>query len=83
MWVLDSQWIDTASLNKSEILLNAGEKVFIWPEKIGKRFKDFNDICIAGKIDEISHEFINRNSYTGLEGIIRLSEIKRFANSNT
>jgi len=81
VWVLDSQWIDTASLNKSEILLNAGEKVFIWPEKIGKRFKDFNDICIAGKIDEIAHEFINRNSYTGLEGIIRLSNIKNYKGS--
>lgn len=76
-WVLDSQWIDKASLSKSEILLNAGEKVFIWPENIGKRFKDFNDICIAGKVDEIPHEFINKNSWGGLEGIIRLANIKK------
>ena len=76
-WVLDSQWIDKASLSKSEILLNLGERVFIWPEKIGKRFKDFNDICIAGKVDEIPHEFINKNSWGGLEGIIRLANIKK------
>ena len=78
IWVLDSQWIDTASRKKSETLLLNGEKVFIWPEKFGKQFKDFNDICIKCKIDEISAEFIQKNSFAGLEGIIKLSEIKRF-----
>ena len=81
IWVLDSQWIDKASLSKSEILLHNGEKIFIWPEKFGKRFKDFNDICIACKIDEITHEFIEKNTFEGLEGIIKLSEIKRYINT--
>ena len=40
-WILDSQWVDQASLIKSEVLLKQGERVFIWPEKFGKRFKDF------------------------------------------
>jgi hypothetical protein len=52
-WILDSQWVDQASLVKSEVLLKQGERVFIWPEKFGKKFKDFNDIAIACKIDEI------------------------------
>jgi len=76
IWVLDSQWIDNASLSKSEILLHNGEKVFVWPEKFGKKFKDFNDICIACKINEISHDFIQKNTFEGLEGIIRLANIK-------
>ncbi len=76
IWVLDSQWIDNASLNKSEILLKNGEKVFIWPEKFGKRFKDFNDICIACNVNEIPHEFIEKNTFEGLEGIFRLANIK-------
>jgi hypothetical protein len=79
IWVLDSQWIDTASRKKSETLLLNGEKVFIWPEKFGKKFKDFNDICIKCKVDEISAEFIQKNTLEGLEGIVKLSEIKRFS----
>ena len=80
VWILDSQWIDQASLIKSEALLKQNEKVFIWPEKFGKRFKDFNDIAIAAKIDEIRWEFIEKNTFEGLEGIVKLSEIKKFRN---
>lgn len=78
VWILDSQWLDNASLNKTEILLKEGEKVFIWPEKFGKKFKDFNDICIALKVDEISPTFIEKNTFESIEGILRLAEIKRF-----
>jgi len=81
VWILDSQWVDRASLIKSEVLLQQGERVFIWPEKFGKRFKDFNDIAIACKIDEIKHEFIQKNTYSGLKGIIKLSEVKQFVNT--
>jgi len=81
IWVLDSQWIDNASLSKSELLLKDEQSVFIWPEKFGKIFKDFNDICIKCKIDEISHEFIKKNTFSNLEGLIRLSEIKRYVNT--
>ena len=81
VWILDSQWVDRASLIKSEALLQQGERVFIWPEKFGKRFKDFNDIVIACKINEIKHEFIQKNTFKGLEGIVRLSEIKQYQNN--
>jgi len=80
VWILDSQWVDQASLVKSEALLKQQEKVFIWPEKFGKRFKDFNDIAIACKIDEIKWDFIEKNTFEGLEGIVRLSEIKKYRN---
>ena len=75
------QQLDGASLIKSEALLQQGERVFIWPEKFGKRFKDFNDIAIACKINEIKHEFIQKNTFKGLEGIVRLSEIKQYQNN--
>jgi len=80
VWILDSQWIDQASLIKSEALLQQGERVFIWPEKFGRRFKDFNDIAIACKVDEIGWDFCQKNTLQGLEGIIKLSEIKKFRN---
>jgi hypothetical protein len=79
-WILDSQWVDQASLVKSEVLLKQGERVFIWPEKFGKKFKDFNDIAIACKVDEIKWSFIEKNTFDGIEGIVKLSEIKRYRN---
>lgn len=77
IWVLDSQWIDNASLTKTKALLQNGEKVFIWPEKFGRIFKDFNDICDACKINEIKHEFIEKNTFEGLEGVLKLTYIER------
>ena len=81
VWILDSQWIDQASLVKSEALLQQGERVFIWPEKFGRRFKDFNDIAIACKVDEIGWDFCQKNTLHGLEGIVKLTEIKKFRNA--
>ena len=80
VWILDSQWVDQASLVKSEVLLKQGERVFIWPEKFGKRFKDFNDIVMACKLDEIKWDFIQNNTFEGIEGIIKLTEIKKYSN---
>jgi hypothetical protein len=81
IWVLDSQWLDNASLSKTEILLNLGEKVYIWPENFGRKFKDFNDICIKLNVNELTPEFIQKNTFESIEGILRLSEIKRFRRS--
>ena len=80
VWVLDSQWLDKAALVKTEVLLKQGESVFLWPEKFGKRFKDFNDIAMHCKLDEIKQDFIIKNTCEGLTGILKLAEIKKFAN---
>lgn len=76
IWVLDSQWQDSASKTKTQRLIDAGETVFIWPEKIGKLYKDFNDACIAADINEISHKFIISNSHCGLKAKLLLSEVR-------
>ena len=81
VWILDSQWIDQASLVKSEALLQQGEHVFIWPEKFGRRFKDFNDIAIACKVDEVGWDFCQKNTLHGLAGIVKMTEIKKFRNA--
>lgn len=78
IWVLDSQWVDATSLEKTEKLLGQDQKVFIWPEKYGKKFKDFNDLVIQYKLNEISAEFIQDNTCEGITGVIRLAEIKKF-----
>lgn len=75
IWVLDSQYLDNTAYEKSESLLKSGESVFIWPESIGKRYKDFNDICIDKNINEISNKFILDNTFSGLHGLLTLKQI--------
>lgn len=75
IWVLDSQWLDTSSRNKTERLLNINESVFIWPEELGKKYKDINDVCIAANRDYIEPSLFIKNSYTGLKGKLMLSKI--------
>ena len=77
IWVLDSQWLDAASKTKTGKLLEAGETVFIWPEAIGKQYKDINDVCIAAQRNFIDPSFFIKNSYTDLKGKIVLSTIGR------
>jgi hypothetical protein len=76
VWVLDSQWRDAASLQKSEILLKNGQCVFLWPKDIGKRFKDINDLCMFFKINEVKQEYILQNTYCGLKGVVKLKQIR-------
>lgn len=61
VWVLDSQWLDETSLEKTQILLQKGERVFVWPKLEGLLYKDFNEMAIALKKDEISQEFLEDN----------------------
>jgi hypothetical protein len=75
IYVLDNQYCDKAALNKSIILADNGNKVFIWPKEL-KQFKDFNDICVIGNKDKIRPEFILKNTYSGLKAKLLLTEIK-------
>ena len=76
VWVLDSQWLDSASYKKTQILLDQGETVFIWPEDIGRRFKDINELCVAIDQPGIGYKFIQKNSYTDIKGKLLLNQIK-------
>lgn len=70
IWVLDSQWIDETSREKTLKLLELGECVFFWPKKWGQ-YKDFNEICVKHGLDQISPEFIKKNSYCGQSAIVK------------
>ena len=72
IWVLDNQYIDESAKEKTLILLKEGHKCFIWPKEL-KQLKDFNDICTKGMRDEITSHFVIKNSYKGLEGILKLN----------
>lgn len=73
--VLDSQWQDTASKNKTKFLLDAGLRVFIWPKNLGLKYKDFNAIAVGQKMNKIPATFVDEHSYNGLKGRVILSQI--------
>lgn len=77
VWVLDSQWKDQASRNKTKKLIENNETVFIWPEDLGKKYKDINDYCIDKKLDYIDPSFFIENSYQGLKASLLMSVICR------
>jgi hypothetical protein len=73
--VLDSQWQDSASKNKTKFLLDAGLSVFIWPKTLGIKYKDFNAIAVDQKMNKIPATFVDMHSYSGLKGRVILSQI--------
>jgi hypothetical protein len=73
--VLDSQWQDAASKNKTKFLLDAGLSVFIWPKNLGLKYKDFNAIAVGQKMNKIPATFVDEHSYNGLKGRVILSQI--------
>lgn len=75
VWVLDNQWVDSASYNKTSSLIDSGEKVFIWPTGLNK-FKDFNEMCIHLSLDEITPKFLLENTYTSLSARLIFNNIK-------
>lgn len=74
IWVLDNQKLDKASNEKTKKLLEQGETVFIWPVEL-KKFKDINDVCIEFKLNHITNKFVIKNSFEGIEGVLRLQKI--------
>ena len=71
VWVLDSQQLDETAREKTEILLAAGDSVFIWPQALGIEYKDFNECCVARELDEIKTEFLVKNMASGQEGLLK------------
>lgn len=67
IWVLDNQFIDNTSREKTKKLLDKGERVFIWPESM-RKYKDLNEYCVDYGLDSVNQDIILENSYTGLKG---------------
>ena len=76
IWVLDSQWLDDTSLNKTKLLIENGNKVFIWPENIGRKYKDLNELCMAINKPGIGYKFIEKHSHDSLKAGVLLQNIK-------
>ena len=72
VWVLDNQYNDKTSKQKTKNLLDAGENVFIWPENL-KDYKDLNEYCIDKNCDSFDRDIILNNTYSGLKGKLLLT----------
>ncbi len=48
------------------------KKVFIWPKEL-KRFKDVNEVCCYLNIDQITPDFLIKNSFTGVEAEVKFN----------
>ena len=75
IWVLDSQWLDETSYNKSKLLIDQGHKIFIWPETIGTKYKDLNEMCVDIQKPGIGYKYILKNSHSGLKARLLLQDI--------
>jgi hypothetical protein len=73
VWVLDNQFIDKTSKEKTKKLLENNENVFLWPESL-KNYKDVNEVCVAENKNCFDYEFIIKNTFTGLKGKLLLKD---------
>lgn len=76
IWVLDSQWRDKASKSKTKKLIQSGECVFIWPEDMGKQYKDINDYCMDKNVCSIDPNFFINNSFEEIKANLALSVVR-------
>lgn len=77
VWVLDSQWLDRTSHDKTNQLIDRGYNMFIWPESIGSKHKDINDLCTAINQPGIGYKYIKKHSYSGMKAKMLMSRIPR------
>jgi len=76
VWCLDSQHLDKASYQKTSMLISQNQHVFIWPVEEGRKYKDFNDMCIALDINEISRTWLDDNTYQGEPARLKMSMVR-------
>jgi hypothetical protein len=59
IWVLDNPKFDETADKKTRELVSNGESIFLWEYEMN--YKDFNDMAIAQKTDEIDYKLITNN----------------------
>ena len=70
IWILDNQNKDDTAHKKTKQLIEMKQKVFIWPKDLN--YKDFNEMCMDKKINEIETCFILSNTFEGPKARLKL-----------
>jgi hypothetical protein len=64
IWVLDNQHQDETAREKTKQLIKTDQQVFVWPRHLP--YKDFNEMCVDRKTNQIEMEFILANTFKGM-----------------
>lgn len=70
IWILDNQYKDETAHKKTKQLIEMKQKVFVWPKDLN--YKDFNEMCVAKKINEVDSTFILSNAFEGPKARLKL-----------
>jgi hypothetical protein len=72
IWVLDNFRKEEDEVkNKIKEKLKEGQLVFLYDGEF-EEFKDLNEYCIKQQVDGISPDLIIKNSYKGMEGLMKI-----------
>ena len=74
VWCMDNYWDDEAGRKLTDKLLEMGESCFIIPKRM--KSKDANALLQEMDVDVLPEEFIEKNTYTGNLGKVKLDIIK-------
>lgn len=75
VFVFDNEPRNKDIVNRMQKCLDRGYKVCIWPDSLNE--KDINDMSLAGLNSAKLHLMIDANTYSGLEGKLKLSFWKK------
>lgn len=73
--VLDNEPRNREIVKLNEKFVEQGRSICIWPD--GIKFKDINDMVVAGASSKEIQSIIDKNTYSGMAAKLRLSEWKK------
>ena len=71
IYVLDNDKDNPQMDCRKRQIIDEEEYIFIWPKALQK-FKDLNEVCMSLELDQVSPEFIAKNSWHDVEALVRL-----------
>lgn len=77
VFIFDNFYRDKTGLDKAKKMAELGYDIFIWPDSIKPKsnIKDINDIRRLGASQDVIQKFIDKNIYSGIEAMVKLSLI--------
>jgi DNA primase len=70
IYIFDNDKNNKQTTARVEKHIRSGKRVFIWPKELNK-YKDFNEVCCSLNINEISWQFVVKNSNEGPAALLK------------
>tara|TARA_B100000686_G_scaffold349742_1_gene443848 strand:- start:3040 stop:4047 length:1008 start_codon:yes stop_codon:yes gene_type:complete len=75
VFVYDNEKRNQEIVNKMLKVLSKGFRIVVWPDTI--KYKDINDMIVAGENLDHIYDTINENTFEGLQARLRINQWKR------